>query len=356
MILRAILLVFLLTATAHASELTAEVSDLLLSKKFEEAKAAVMVHHQDSKLGTSYGDLIAAVTNASRFYRNYDKWREMFENNASNQELLDFYKENLVNDFSLLSAKPLPFTHKVVADLNDKTKSARLNAKNYANALNKEKREAAREEARLKALEAAENSRAAKAAAAAEAKKKISVSIKGVPKSCSELPEMKQAAEQGNTLYFQGWKISDFRQASSLQQQCEEVWSDVFNKVRNDAVDQLNKLLVERQQAEDSCHSKKQYLLYQAQENIIDGFEQLAGWEANRARERRISRESGVRNLSEEYNNGVWIVQIKETIKEEWATYKKLGGKASTPKGVKHALENPCATVEAETESAKQEL
>lgn len=360
MFIRVILLVFLFVATAQASELTDKVSDLLLKNKYDEAKETVMSHYQDSNLSINYGDLIAAVTNVSRFYRNYDKWKEMFVNNSSNQELLDFYKENLVKDFDLLNAKPLPFKHKVVAALNDKMKSAQLNAKNYANALNKErnkeKQVVAREEARLKALEAAEEARTAQAAVAAEAKKKIFESIKGVPKACSDLPEMMQAAEQGDTQYFHSWKISDFNKANSLQQRCEDGRSDVFNKVRNNAVNQLNKLIAERKQAEDSCHSKKQYLLYQAQENIIDSFEQLAGWEANRAKERRISKESGVRNLSEEYNNGAWIVQIRETIKEEWTAYKKFGGKASTPKGVKHTAKNPCATIEAETESAKQEI
>ena len=102
----------------------------------------------------------------------------------------------------------------------------------------------------------------------------------------------------------------------------------------------------QKQRQLNDCQATKAYQLYQAQESIIGDLEQKAGWKRNLDHERKITSVSGVRNLSEEYNAGAWIVQLDDDLKQNWATYKQLGGKAANPQSVKHQLANPCTSLE----------
>lgn len=91
------------------------------------------------------------------------------------------------------------------------------------------------------------------------------------------------------------------------------------------------------------CESTNESALYNAQEAVISDLEQIAGWKENQAKERRIAMVSGVRDLLNERNNGAWIVEITDGLKNDFAEYKRLGGKAKSPKTVTHKLSDPCA-------------
>lgn len=91
-----------------------------------------------------------------------------------------------------------------------------------------------------------------------------------------------------------------------------------------------------------ACQSTKRYQLYDAQESVIGDLDNRAGWERSVTKERKISRASDVRNLTAEYNNGAWLVEINENLKNDWEKYKALGGTAKSPRKVTHLLTDPC--------------
>ena len=100
-------------------------------------------------------------------------------------------------------------------------------------------------------------------------------------------------------------------------------------------------------EALERCSDKPQARLYSAQQEVIEGFVQLAELEAARREERAIEKESGVVNLSHNYGIGRQIVQVKREIKESFKTYRSLGGTAKTPQKVTNKVKYPCEQEEA---------
>ncbi len=104
-----------------------------------------------------------------------------------------------------------------------------------------------------------------------------------------------------------------------------------------------------------ACRTTKKHQLFLIQEDIVSDYSQLAGWEARQAEEREITRQSGVSNLSERYNNTAWIISFKKGIKMKWTEYKRLGGKASSAdKIMKFSIKDPCEQIEIEYGSASR--
>jgi hypothetical protein len=128
-------------------------------------------------------------------------------------------------------------------------------------------------------------------------------------------------------------------------------------EVENDKLAE-DKRRVEMEEAKNAliaCRSTKEHQLFLIQEDIVSDYSQLAGWEARQTEEREITRQSGVTNLSERYNNTAWIISLKKEIKMNWAEYKRLGGKASSADKIKkHAIIDPCEQIELEYKSASR--
>ena len=92
-----------------------------------------------------------------------------------------------------------------------------------------------------------------------------------------------------------------------------------------------------------TCQSTPEYERYSAQENILSYVEELETSKAQQAHERRVAKTSGVRNLLEERQIGERIVNLNDDLKTEFARYKQLGGKASSPQKVTRERTDPCA-------------
>jgi len=108
----------------------------------------------------------------------------------------------------------------------------------------------------------------------------------------------------------------------------------------NEASEQAKAVI--RQRAAE-CEQTSTYSAYQAQENIISDLAQKTELISDITRNQKISRVSGVRDLAIERNNGELLVGIDENLQEHWAEYKKFGGKAISPRQVKHQLHDPCS-------------
>lgn len=92
------------------------------------------------------------------------------------------------------------------------------------------------------------------------------------------------------------------------------------------------------------CEEKPAYQMYNAASDLIVSQANLKYIQEQVARERKISQASGVRNLANDYANGMAIIDLQAGIKTSWATYKKLGGKAASQQKVSQVSEDPCAS------------
>jgi alkyl sulfatase BDS1-like metallo-beta-lactamase superfamily hydrolase len=91
-----------------------------------------------------------------------------------------------------------------------------------------------------------------------------------------------------------------------------------------------------------ACEATPAYLLYAAQEAVIENIETQQNLKQSVARQKQLTKMSGVRNLSEEREIAVEQLDAREALKELWTDYKSAGGKAASPQAVKHKIEDPC--------------
>lgn len=91
-----------------------------------------------------------------------------------------------------------------------------------------------------------------------------------------------------------------------------------------------------------ACIKSDGNMAYQIQENVIQGVAAIADWKSSAAQEAKISRASGIRNLSREYSNGEGRVESQDALNQAWQAYKEIGGKATSPQRVAHTLKDPC--------------
>lgn len=92
----------------------------------------------------------------------------------------------------------------------------------------------------------------------------------------------------------------------------------------------------------DACEATPAYLLYAAQEAVIEDVEWQQNLKQSVARQKQLIKMSGVRNLSEERQIAEEQLEAQAALKEHWAEYKSAGGKAASPQAVKHKVEDPC--------------
>ena len=91
-----------------------------------------------------------------------------------------------------------------------------------------------------------------------------------------------------------------------------------------------------------SCEDTKEYRFYDAEDAVMQDIDVLQGWDDNARQERRVSNFGGVRNLSNEYINAQGKVSAQDALKQAWADYKSLGGRAASPQKVRHRSADPC--------------
>ena len=94
-----------------------------------------------------------------------------------------------------------------------------------------------------------------------------------------------------------------------------------------------------------TCESSANHQLFLTQTIVLNSIDDLTGFREAQARERRIARESGVRNLLIERQNGAGIVAASDNFKEAWAQYKSLGGKAASPQKLSRSQNDPCESI-----------
>ena len=89
------------------------------------------------------------------------------------------------------------------------------------------------------------------------------------------------------------------------------------------------------------CEQSNPYKLYSHSNYIVNAYSSIKFATKNLEREERISAISGVTNLALRHQQATIIDVAKTTINNNYAEYKKLGGKATNPTAVTR-LSNPC--------------
>jgi hypothetical protein len=211
--------------------------------------------------------------------------------------------------------------------------------------------------------------------------------IRGKTKTCADIPELDRALQGASDWYFVDWTMQDYADAITWAEGCQssgnqfarssrvQLIRSYANRASLKAQTEANRLAAQKQaeeqkaqleaarakvvsdnerrikdQAElqaksartEACHDTKEYLIYQAQENVIGDLEQISIVKSNMAHDLEVSKASGVRDLRNERANGEQLVDARDALKEAFADYRKFGGKASMPQKVTHQLTNPC--------------
>jgi len=120
------------------------------------------------------------------------------------------------------------------------------------------------------------------------------------------------------------------KKAEQEREQRDQAYQQQYQKER-DRIAQLN-----------ACEATQPYLLYAAQEAVIEDVETQQNLKKAVAYQKKLIQMSGVRNLSEEREIAVEQLEVQAALKEHWAEYKSAGGKAASPQAVKHKVEDPC--------------
>ena len=92
----------------------------------------------------------------------------------------------------------------------------------------------------------------------------------------------------------------------------------------------------------DECLETREGKLYEAESKVMRDLKTLDYHQRVKNRLREIAQESGVRNLTHEYNTGTYIVSGKHELKLDFMKYAQAGGKSKTPESVRHTSADPC--------------
>jgi len=206
-------------------------------------------------------------------------------------------------------------------------------------------------------------------------------------RSCSDIAQLDIATGGGNDGFFAGWIDQDFQDAITWASACKghgQPFADdsriqriqhvreVFASQRRreeirarDAAEQAAAAARRASEAEQraaaasaaeekrvreansratrqTCMDGQAYSFYFAEQEVVSFREELAELKSEQARERLVSREAGVRNLSNEYALGSKIVEVKEQLQDRFERYRAGGGKAKSIAAVKATAPDPC--------------
>lgn len=105
-----------------------------------------------------------------------------------------------------------------------------------------------------------------------------------------------------------------------------------------------------------TCKTTKRGQLYDAAQSIIGDLDSKRAAKEALARERKVGAVSGMVDKIVLHDAGEAVIAADEDIREQWPTYKKLGGTAESPQTISRKYPNPCAEEESALESASQAL
>lgn len=141
-----------------------------------------------------------------------------------------------------------------------------------------------------------------------------------------------------NELPQQRQKDADAEQALLEQKKIEEVdeakRKQVFNAQQQKEAD--------KREAWSKCFKTNDYLIYDASNNIVNSIDAINTGNKLLKSDNANVKVGGVTDLNLRYRASSMITNGQEQIKKSFATYKKLGGIASTPYQVKKPKDSPC--------------
>lgn len=221
--------------------------------------------------------------------------------------------------------------------------------------------------------------------------------VHGQEKSCFSISELDRALSVEDRRYFWGWDESDYDAAASWATACmnsggqfagatrvsrlramqkklqhlqeREAYAAAAPQRRAEEAERKEAARKEREQKQQEQAARKQavddksaqleeckktptYSMYLIQDMVIADLDNIKGAKEQQAMQRRYAAASKVRDLYEERAAGEALVQAQDSLKTDFAEYKRLGGRASSPSAIKGAP-NPCETVEAELQALR---
>lgn len=118
------------------------------------------------------------------------------------------------------------------------------------------------------------------------------------------------------------------------------------NKLRQEYYAQQRKKNEQREadkrEVQSKCLGSKDYLMYEASNNIVNSINLVDQGNRSLKKDDANVKVGGVSDLNLRYAASSLITEGQERIKQSFATYKKLGGTASTPSQVKRIENSPC--------------
>lgn len=172
--------------------------------------------------------------------------------------------------------------------------------------------------------------------------------IAGKPMSCNKV---------GNFLTmpvsdFSSWSARDFDTARKVLGNCYSKFSSKpaeiearLNEVQNTLADQRTqerKQQQERSQQSAACRETPEYRRYAAERGMLETQLRITQLEEAQKREQEYAKASGVRNLANERNLGVALVDSRQWLNQQFENYKRAGGSAASPTAITQASANPC--------------
>lgn len=147
-----------------------------------------------------------------------------------------------------------------------------------------------------------------------------------------EQERLKQEAEDSRKWREKAQAEEELRRQQELaRKEQEQAQRDQAYQKERERIAQLN-----------ACEATQAYRLYEAQETVIEDIETQQSLKDAVARQKQLVSMSGVRRLDIERRIAEEQLDVQSALKEHWAEYKSLGGKAASPKAVKHTVEDPC--------------
>lgn len=208
--------------------------------------------------------------------------------------------------------------------------------------------------------------------------------VHGIERDCGSIVQLDRAMSIQDGRFFLGWEVQDFSDAISWSEACRNFGWQFAKAGRVERLQIMQKRLkdqreadahsaevaanekaqaaaaaeagrreqetVAQQRAEAAeaarlqavCEATPTAQRFKFQEQVITDLDLIASTKADQARERKIAANSGVRNLTNDYQNGAYLVDLEADLQGDFKAYKKAGGRAASPKLVRHDLADPC--------------
>lgn len=173
--------------------------------------------------------------------------------------------------------------------------------------------------------------------------------VAGKPMSCDKLGQFLTMPISD----FSGWSTKDFDDAVNILGKCYSQFSSKPAEIEARLREVQSTIENERTQAREqkaehshliaACRATSEYRRYASERGMVAAQLRIKQLEDMQKREQEYVQASGVRNLANERNLGVALVETRHELESHFEEYKRAGGTAANPQTVSQTSANPCS-------------